>query len=473
MPALHDLTMLEQAAAVRAEEVSPVELTEHYLRRIDELDATLGAYVTVTADRALADAAADEAALLERPSDLPALHGVPVPVKDLAATRGVRTTYGSAAYARFVPDWDDTVVALLRAAGTVLLGKTSTPEFGAPCYTEPAVAPPARTPWDLTRSAGGSSGGAAAAVAAGLASAAHGSDGGGSCRIPASVCGVVGLKPSRGRVSLGPVKADVSGLPTDGVLARTVADCAALLDAIAQPVPGDPYPAAPLPPGETFLAAAGRDPGRLRVARYLDPVIDDAPVHSECAQAYEHASWLLERLGHDVEDVPRPFDPAMVPVFEVVWAVLTTLTPVAPSDEQLLRPLTRWLRGRGAATSAPQFALAMVAMQQAARRAVAALAPYDAVLTPTLAQPPVPVGALRDDADPARDFAAQERFSPYAAVWNVTGMPAISLPLWWSSDGLPIGVMLAARRGEEARMLALAAQLEAAEPWRDRHPPRW
>jgi amidase len=310
-------------------------------------------------------------------------------------------------------------------------------------------------------------------VAAGLAPVAHGSDGGGSIRIPASVCGLVGLKPSRGRISLGPVKADVTGLPTDGALGRTVADCAALLDAMAVRVPGDPHNATPLAAGDTFLAASARPPAALRIARFAEPVITSAPIDPECLQAFDDAAQLLTELGHHVEDVAPPLGPDAVPAFEVVWSVGATMTPVAPEDEEQLLPLTRWLRERGARTSATQFALALAAMQGHARRALVALAPYDAVLTPTLAQLPAPVGALRDDGDPAADFEAQKAFTPFTAVWNVTGMPAVSLPLHWSAGGLPVGVMVAARPGEEALLLALAAQLEAARPWRDRHPPLW
>jgi amidase len=475
MAALHDLTALEQAAAVRRREVSPVELVRHYLERIETLDSgagALGAYVTVTADLALAQARAAERALpdLDTPSPL---FGVPVPVKDLNSVAGVRTTFGSAVYAEFVPTVEDSVVTLLRDAGTTMLGKTNAPEFGLPCYTESRIAPPARTPWDPSRSAGGSSGGAGAAVAAGLAPVAHGSDGGGSIRIPASVCGLVGLKPSRGRISSGPIRGDVSGLGPDGALARTVRDAAALLDVLAGPMPGDPHWAPPLPPGETFLAAAGRPPGRLRIARYATPVIAAAEVHPECLAAYEHASVLLERLGHEVVDIEPPFAPDVVATFETVWATLSTLTPVPPERESELMPLTRWLRDRGRRVSGTAYALALAGMQGVARRAVIALSAYDAVLTPTLAQPPAPVGAIRDEADPGGDFEANKRFTPYTAVWNVTGMPAVSLPLHWTADGLPVGVMLAGRPAGEAALLALAAQVEEAAPWHTRHPPCW
>jgi amidase len=478
MGELHDLTALEQGAAVRCGEVSPVELVEHYLARCARLDSgpdALGAYVTRTPELALAQARASEQTVRDAARDRPLgpLFGVPVPVKDLNLVAGVRTTFGSAVYADFVPVVDDFAVGLLRAAGTSLLGKTNAPEFGLPCYTENRVAPPARTPWDRARSAGGSSGGAACAVAAGLAPVAHGSDGGGSIRIPASVCGLVGLKPSRGRISTGPVRGDVSGLGTDGALGRTVRDVAALLDVLAVPMPGDPHWAPPLPRGQTFLSAADREPGRLRIARYRTPVIAASDVHPECIAAYDDASALLERLGHEVVDVEAPFAPEVVSTFETVWATLSTLTPVDAGREHELMPLTRWLRERGRAVSGTGYALALAGMQAAARRAVTALAPYDAVLTPTLAQPPALVGSIRDEGDPAADFEANKRFTPYTAVWNVTGMPAVSLPLHWTGDGLPVGVMLAGRPAGEAALLSLAAQVEAAAPWLDRRPPCW
>ena len=234
MTELHDLSALEQAAAVRAGEVSPVELVEHCAERIARLDAAVGAFATLTLDAARAQARAAERAV-RAGGPLPPLHGVPTAVKDLNNIAGVPTGLGSRAFRDLVPDVTDHAVAGLLRAGTVSLGKTTTPELGLPCYTEPAVAPPARTPWDLSRSAGGSSGGAGAAVAAGLVPFAQGSDGGGSIRIPSSVCGLYGLKVSRGRVSRGPLAGDLTGLGWDGPMARTVADAAALLDAMAGP----------------------------------------------------------------------------------------------------------------------------------------------------------------------------------------------------------------------------------------------
>ncbi|WP_122817045.1 amidase [Nocardioides pantholopis] len=465
MTDLHDLTALEQGELVRRREVSPLELTEHYLERADRLDS-VGAFVTLTPELAR-----ERAAALGPAPGAGALHGVPTAIKDLNLTAGVRTTLGSAAYDDFVPRVSDGVVLSMEAAGLVSLGKTNTPEFGSPCYTEPDIAPPAVTPWDRSRGAGGSSGGAAAAVAAGLVPLAQGSDGGGSIRIPASCCGLVGLKPSRGRVSGFPLYGDPIGLATAGPIARTVRDTAALLDVLAGRRAEDPS-WAPAPPG-TFLEACDREPGRLRVARFVTPILADVAVDPACVEAWEDASKLLESLGHDVEDVAVPLPPEAVPVFETCWAVLTALSTAPEGREHQLRPLTRWLTERGRAATGPEFGLAIGAMRRFAATALAALAPYDVVLTPTLAAPPVPVGALRDDADPAADFRAQMAFTPWTSAWNVTGMPAISLPLHWTTDGLPVGVMLAARPAEEELLLALSAQIEAAAPWAGRTAPGW
>jgi amidase len=463
MDDLHDLTALEQGAAVRAGEVSPGELVEHYLDRIDRLSDRLGAFVTVTAVEARA----------AQPTGTGLLVGVPTAIKDLNNTAGIRTTFGSPTFADHVPTFDDEVVARIAGAGMISLGKTSTPEFGSPCYTEPEGAPPAVTPWDLTRMAGGSSGGAAAAVAAGLVPVAQGSDGGGSIRIPASCCGVVGLKPSRGRISGAPMYGDPVGLATNGALARTVRDAAAFLDVMSGRAVGDPFWAPE--PRESFLAACDRAPGRLRIARFAAPVIADTEIDPECLTAWEDASRLLESLGHEVVDIEVPLPRAAVPVFETCWAVLTGLSVVNLHEDkqEQLRPLTRWLAGTGAGVSGPEFGLAVGELRRVAARTLATLTPYDAVLTPTLATPPLPVGAIRDDADPAGDFEAQKRFTPYTSMWNVTGSPAISLPTHVTPEGLPVGVMLATAPGEEATLLSLAAEVEATAEWLDRTPPVW
>jgi amidase len=264
---------------------------------------------------------------------------------------------------------------------------------------------------------------------------------------------------------------DPVGLATAGPMARTVRDAAAMLDELAGRRVGDPSWAPP--PVGTFLAACDRDPGHLRIARLIDPVIADVPVDKACLDAVVDVSRLLESLGHEVVDIAVPLPPESVPVFETNWSVLTAMSIVPPEEEHKLRPLTRWLTKRGRAVNGPDFGLAIGAMRRFAAGALTALAPYDAVLTPTLAVPPLEVGAIRNDADPAEDFEAQKRFTPWTSAWNVTGMPAASLPLAWTDDGLPVGVMLAARPAEEELLLSLCAQVEMAAPWRDRRPPGW
>ena len=475
MTQIHDLTVTEQAAAIRSGETSSAEITEHYLDRIGRLNEQVGAFYTVTGELAREQAAAaDKAASASRHdgSALPPLTGVPIPIKDLNMVSGVRLTYGSAILADNVADADDYVVEHLRAAGIVITGKTATPEFGLPCYTETRIGPPARTPWDLSRSAGGSSGGAAAAVASGLAPAAQGSDGGGSIRIPASVCGLFGIKPTRGRISQGPMMPDLVGLSTDGPLARTVADAALLLDAMTGNHPGDMYLAPPLPAGESFLGYASKDPGKLRIARSLKTLIDGAEVHPDCVAAYEDASALLSSLGHEIVDVDLPFPAEAVPSFLALWFAMATLAPIAPEQESELLPLTRYLRGKGMELSAADLLLHQAILQGSARPAMAALSGYDAILSPTVALPPRPVGWF-DEVEPAENFIRQTQFTPWTALYNLSGQPAVSVPLYWSADGLPIGVMLAGQMGAEGTLISLSAQLEAARPWQDKHPPIW
>ena len=478
MTDIHDLTVTELATAIRVGQLSPVEITDHYLDRTDRLNEQVGAFYTVTHELAREQAAKAEKAVAASRQDgsaqagLPPLTGIPIPIKDLNMVAGVRMTLGSTVYADNVATEDDYVVSALRSAGIVITGKTATPEFGLPCYTETKIGPPARTPWDLGRSAGGSSGGAAAAVAAGLAPAAQGSDGGGSIRIPSSVCGLFGIKPSRGRISGGPLMPDLAGLGTDGPLARTVADAALLLDAMTCSHPGDMYSQPPLPAGETFLGYARRQPGRLRIARSLTSAVDGVQVHPDCVAAYEDASALLESLGHDVQDIDLPFGADVVPAFVTLWYAMATLAPIAPEQESELLPLTSYLRGKGLELRAADLMLAQAYLQAVMRPGLAALNDYDAVLTPTLASPPVPVGYF-DEVEPAENFERQKRFTPWTALYNVSGQPAVNLPLYWNAEGLPIGVMLAGRIGDEATLISLSAQVEAARPWKDRHPPIW
>ena len=473
MTQLHDLTALEQAAAVRSGEVSPSELVEHSLARIAALDDGLGAFITVTPERALAAAAhADD--LVRGGGELPALLGVPTAIKDLNNTAGVRTTFGSVTMSGFVPEVDDAVVSKLAAAGTISLGKTNTPEFGFPCYTDNELAGPARCPWDPSRLAGGSSGGAAVAVAAGMVPFAQGSDGGGSIRIPASINGIYGIKPTRGRVSNAPYGSEITGLGTNGPLARTVRDAAAMLDAMSGPVLGDPAWAPPLPAGETFLGAADRAPGRLRIGRWLQSPMPDVVLDPEVRTAFDDASALLEDLGHEVEDAPAGLlGPDVLPSFERVWALSGTLLPVPAQRVADLRPLTRWLRDEGLALSAQQAMEAMTALRLFSRRFLLATADVDVLLAPVCTMTPRPLGWFGAEGDGAADFERQKRYAAFTALFNVTGQPAVSVPLHWTGDGLPVGSMLVGRPADEATLIALSAQLEAARPWADRRPAAW
>jgi amidase len=474
MAELHDLTLLEQAAAIRERKVSPVELVDHYLARIDRLNDEVGAFVHVAPDQARA-AAKDAESAVSAGGDLPPLHGVPTAIKDLYLTADMPTSFGTGAFAPMELGIDEAFVTKLRAAGVISLGKTATPEFGAPCYTEPEGHPAARTPWDLTRSAGGSSGGAGAAVASGLVAAAPGSDGGVSIRIPSSVNGLFGIKTSRGRISNAPMNADISGLSVHGPLARTVRDAAALLDAMSGPTAQDWIWQQP-PSSGTFLAACDDEPRGLRIGRYITPAVPDAVVSPECVAAYEHASALLEQLGHTVEDHATTLDDGLIPLFETLWAVEFSTLPVPPEAEDGLRPLTKWLRERGRKATSGEFYNALATLRSTARQELERSAPYDAILTPTIAQPPAKVGGLRNDADPAQDFENQKRFTPFTAPYNMSGQPAVSIPLHWEDvDGqtLPIGIQLIGRPGDEVTLLRLAAQIEAAEPWAHRKPACW
>ena len=472
MGQLHDLTALEQAAAIRAREVSAVELTEHYLRRSDSLSPAVGAFITITPGTALEQARTvdDLVSSTNDLSNLSALAGVVCPTKDLNQVAGVRCTFGSKAL-QITATADDNVVARMRAEGLVFTGTTNTPEFGLPCYTENDIAPAARTPWDLTRSAGGSSGGAAAAVAAGLAPMAQGSDGGGSIRIPASVCGLVGIKPARGRVSNGPLPEGLGELAVQGPIARTVRDAAALLDAMAGGYPDDPFVAAP--PNESFLSAANREPGTLRIGCYRSPVIADTQVHPDCIDAYERTLALLAELGHVIEEIEPPFGHQAVESFEALWSVGAASIPIPPDRESELLPLTRWLRGRGRELSGTDITRALAVTRSVARAAIVATAGYDVIVTPTLAQPPAVIGSIRNDADPAADFEAQKSFTPFTAPYNITGQPAMTLPLHRTDSGLPIGTQFIGRPRDERTLITLGAQLEQAHPWLGWVPEIW
>ena len=446
---------LELAARIRAKEVSPRELAELYRARIDRLDPQLNAYVTLV----------DE----PDPTGDGPFFGVPLPIKDLTDTAGLRTTYSCKAFAGNVPTVDAAVVRRIRQAGFAIIGKTNTPEFGTIAMTESDLNGDCRNPWDTSRTPGGSSGGAAAAVAAGLAPVAHGTDGGGSIRIPASCCALFGIKPTRGRVSPAPNVSGSLGLGTSGPITRTVHDAAALLDVMSGNEPGDAYLAPPA--ARPFLAEADVPPGRLRVAVTAEPPVP-VPVDPDCAAAARAAGELLAELGHEVEERTPPWQTdEMIVHFIRIWQVGPATAGV--EDLSLLEPINRMLAEDARATPSTQYVAAVMELQQLARRVLAFWQEVDVVVTPTLALEPVPIGWTWADADgdPYRAFASQVLFTPFTALVNVTGQPAMSVPLQWSDEGLPIGVHVIGRPFEEATLVRLAAQLEEARPWAARRPP--
>jgi amidase len=451
---------LEQARLVREGEVSSVELVELYLDRIAQLDPDVNAFVTVSADEARAAAREADAS----PSDAP-FRGVPIGIKDLTATAGIRTTYSSRAFASNVPDFDTAVVRRLREAGFVIVGKTNTSEFGTTAFTESDLNGATRNPWNPTRTPGGSSGGAAAAVAAGLLPVAHGTDGGGSIRIPASCCGLVGLKPSRGRVSSAPFTS-LEGLSTAGPLSRTVADAAALLDVLSGYETGDPWWAPE--PERPFREEPAADLGQLRVAVTTEPPIE-TPVDEACADVVSSTADLLAELGHEVMHETPPWrEPDLFETFLAIWQVSPALYE---ADRGSLTALNRGLVDAAFAAPAAEYAQAVIRLQMFARRVVACWSWADVVLTPTLALPPVPIGWQEEVEGAVEQLLRSVAFTPFTAIANVTGLPAISLPLGWSPEGLPIGVQVIGPPAGEALLLRLAAQIERAVPWHDRRPP--
>ena len=461
----------ELAALVRCGELPAPKLVEAALARIANMQPQVNAFVDVDHDGAR-EAAAAIGAGDERP-----FAGVPIAIKNNRAVAGRRLTLGADLMGDHRPAYDHNVTRRLRAAGFVIVGTTTLPEWGILPVTEGRRAGPTRNPWDRDRTPGGSSGGSAAAVAAGMVPLAHGNDGGGSLRIPAACCGLVGLKPQRGRISLAP-EAGEQFLVQDGVLTRTVRETALLLDVLAGPEPGDASWAPP--PAESFAAAAARAPGRLRIGvTTLMPLVE-AELHPLCERAARDAAGLLESLGHEVQEVTPPWrQPGLLELFTHAFgpAICSSIAAAGmlagrePREDDM-EPLSWELWQTSKRIDAVQAELARYALQAFARSITRWAAPYDALLTPALAQPPVPIGTLDPcGPDPAGTFERSGHFTPYTAICNVTGSPAISLPLYAHADGLPLAVQLIGRPAQEAALLALAAQVEQAAPWAGRRPP--
>ncbi|HXQ91207.1 MAG TPA: amidase [Acidimicrobiales bacterium] len=465
------------ATLVRDGDASPRELVDDAIERIQKLNPELNAVIRERFTEARDEA---DAELPDGP-----FRGVPIVLKDLmcfVAGEEIHEGMRALKEARYVAPRDQELARRFRAAGFVVVGRTNTPELGIVPTTEPLAYGPTRNPWDTTRSTGGSSGGSAAAVASGMVPLGHGGDGGGSIRIPASECGLVGLKPSRGRVSSGPQWGDVfAGLVCELALTRTVRDTAAVLDAVAGPAPGDPY-AAPTP-ARPFLDEVGADPGRLRIGVQSVAFGGTVTTHPDCVTAAEEAAAVLGSLGHAVEPAHlAALDaPEFVDAFVLVWSAgigydvdhfwSGQLGRAIRQDE--VEPLTWALVETARAASASEFLDAREKLQAISRRVAEWYeGGFDLLLTPTLAEPPPLLGEFDSPPDnPLHGLLRAAALVPFTPPFNVSGQPALSLPLHWNGDGLPIGVQLVAPYGREDVLLRVAAQLEEAVPWGDRRPP--
>jgi amidase len=455
---------LEQAQLIRTKQLSPLELTQLYLDRIETLDPKLGSYFTVTSELALADAQAKTEQLATTdPDTLPPFFGIPISIKDLTAVADMPCSYGVAALRDKLPSHDRAVVTRIKQGGFVLLGKTATSQLGSLPFTEPAGFPPTRNPWNLDYSPGGSSGGASAALSAGLCAIAQASDGGGSLRGPAACCGLVGIKPARGRVSLAPLGDCVNGLLTHGAITRTVADAAAMLDLISGYVPGDPYW---LPdPEPSFLAHATAKtvkPLRIAFATKIDPIGEAAPSGQ---QAVLDTVQHLEEMGHAIEQISLDLTDLLQPL-TAIWVSGVSFSGM---PKEILQPINQWFLERGQQVTSGQYLQAVAQMQMFSRRIVASLEQYDALVLPVFMSPTIRVGEWANLSPEEILHKSFEWVAP-CPLFNATGQPAIVIPAGFSA-GLPVGVQLVGRPAGEAPLFTLAAQLEAAHPWIQYRPP--
>ncbi len=473
---LSNLDATDQAQLVASGQASPAELVDAAIERIGRINPQLNAVITPLFESARRGASGT---LPDGP-----FRGVPFVLKDLSCHSAGDPFHEGMGFLKrqaWTEPEDTALAARFRAAGLVVIGKTNTPELGILPTTEPIAYGPTRNPWDVSRSTGGSSGGSAAAVAAGLVPLAHANDGGGSIRIPASECGLVGLKPTRGRVSCGPEFGDVmGGLTCEHVVTRSVRDTAAVLDATHGMNPGDPFTAPT--PTRPFLAEVGAAPGTLRIGLMTEAPMESVPVHADCVEATQAAGRLLESLGHRVEiSHPKALDdPDYTGHFITNWASgaawnldfwsRRTGREITETD---VEPLTWALAELGRSTTAPQWLWAREWLQLNSREVASWWADgFDLLLTPTIAEPPPLLGSFESPPDnPLHGLFRAAEVVPFTPPFNVSGQPAISLPLHWNADGLPIGVQLVAAFGREDLLLRVAAQLEVAQPWAGRRPP--
>jgi amidase len=480
------------AELVRKKKVKPSELCEEAIRRIEKLNPALNAVVTPMYDYARKTAAG--------PLPKGPFAGVPFLIKDLLCSfAGVPLTSGCRAYRNYIPDFDSELVTRYKKSGCVILGKTNTPEFGLVAYTEPELFGPTRNPWNTDHTPGGSSGGSAAAIAAGIVPMAGGGDGGGSIRIPASNCGLFGLKPTRGRTPTGPEYGELwQGAALEHVITRSVRDSAAMLDAIQGADPGAPYVIKP--PARPYLKELGQKTGKLKIALCTHSPIGTA-VHPECVKAAKDAAALLVKMGHVVEEAAPDVDGKALAVsyitlyFGEVAADIDKIKDLTgrKASRSDIEPVTWTLGLLGRSFTAADFVKAIRLWDAAARAMGRFFQKYDLYLTPTVAQPPVKIGELKPKpyeraamavvntlglgsvlkASGMVDALAEASLSvtPFTQLVNMTGLPAMSVPLHWTPEGLPVGVQFIARFGDEAALFRLAAQLEKAKPWFKKRPP--
>jgi amidase len=442
---------LELARLIRRREVSPLELTELYLDRISRFNPQLGSYFTVMAESAIADSRYKTEILANtKETELPPFFGVPISIKDLNAVAGVTCTFGNPALINNIPNYDDGVVTKIKQAGFVILGKTATSELGSYPYTEPAGFPPARNPWNLEYTPGGSSGGAASAVAAGLCAIAQGSDGGGSIRVPAACCGLVGIKPARGRVTNAP---GTSTIATSGPLARTVADAAAMLDAISGYFLGDPFWLNN--PEPCFLDS--RTKVGLNIA-FSTSIPSVGEADGNCQQGVLKAVRLLEELGHNVVE-KCPDISGLVEPFQVVWQAGVAAARIPP---QILQPLNRFLLERTG--SAGEYLQAVTQMQILSRQIVSFFDPIDILVLPVYLHSPMKIGEW-SQLNPDDTLERIIKWIAPCPIANATGLPAMSIPMGFDANGLPLSVQLIGKPAAEATLIGIASQLEMVNPW--------
>ncbi len=464
----YDALGLAQLIARR--QISPTELLNAVRQRVEALNPKLNAFCNLFFDRA-------EAEIKQGLGDGP-FRGVPFALKDLSQhLSGTVTSAGSRVFKNNAPDFDSTLVARYKKAGLVIFGKTTTPEFGLTTTTESVLFGKTRNPWNGERTSGGSSGGAGAVVAARILPMAHGSDGGGSIRIPASCCGVFGIKPTRGRVPMGPTQFEGwNGLSHHHALTLSVRDSAALLDATAGAELGSPFFSPP--PARPFLKEVGTSPGKLRIA-LATATPTGTPLDPECSKAAIDAAKLCESLGHTVEEASLPISGAQVReslITIINVSIARLLEDAAKSlgravSEQDVEPVTWGTYQSGLKTNAVAYSRAIANCHQAGLAMARFQQKYDVILSPTLAKPPVKLGVLSLSPESIQSYVKEiTEFGPYTALYNITGQPSMSVPLHWSADGLPVGVMFSARFGDDAMLFRLAAQLEAAKPWVGRRP---